>query len=140
MKTNKKWLPATSRNLCVVCLHFLFDEELFSGIHYKMYFRCLETMLRILCFVKLFICRRRFGGKHAQFIDRSTTSQDENSDGSDGSWRSWRALGTLLMVGGVLYNSEDINKQNESSPGTPAEASGTEGRRREVRDASGRFA
>ena len=78
--------------------------------------------------------------KHAQFIDRSTTSQDENSDGSDGSWRSWRAPGTLLMVGDVLYNSEDINKQNESSPGTSAEASGTEGRRREVRDARGRFA
>ena len=29
---------------------------------------------------------------------------------------------------------------NESSPGTPAEASGTEGRRRDVRDARGRFA
>ena len=77
--------------------------------------------------------------KHAQFINRSTTSQGENSDGSDGSWRSWRAPGTLLMVGGVLYNSEDINKQNESSPGTSAEASGKEGRRREVRDARGRF-
>ena len=122
MKTNKKWLPATLRNLCVVCLHFLFDEELFSGIHYKMYFRCLETMLRILCFVKLFICRRRFGGNMpSSSIDRQ---QDENSDGSDGSWRSWRAPGTLLMVGGVLYNSEDINKPNESSPGTSAEASG----------------
>ena len=71
MKTNKKWLPATLRNLCVVCLHFLFDEELFSGIHYKMYFRCLETMLRILCFVKLFICRRRFGGNMpSSSIDR----------------------------------------------------------------------
>ena len=38
------------------------------------------------------------------------------------------------MVGGVLYNCEDINKQNKSSPGTPAEASGTEGRQREMQE------
>ena len=75
--------------------------------------------------------------KHFPCIDRSTTG-DENSDGSDDSWRSWNGPGILFMVGGVVLSSDDRTTQH--SPRTPAGKSGTEGRRRELRDERGRFA
>ena len=71
MKTIKtKWLPAILHNLCVVCLYFLSDEELFSEIRYKMCFRCLEQMQKIMSFVKLFIYRPFGGNIFHVWIDR----------------------------------------------------------------------
>ena len=60
-------------------------------------------------------------------IDRST-KKDEDREGSSSSWRSWSSTGTVLMVGGLVLSSENINDQGES---------GAE--RCELRDGQGRF-
>ena len=120
-ETNKtKWLPAILRNLCVVCLYFLSDEELFSEIRYKMCFRCLEQMQKIMSFVKLFIYRPFGGNIFRVSIDRQPDMK------------------IVFMVGGVVLSSDERTTQH--SPGTPASKRGTEGRRRELRDERGRFA